>query len=232
VPLPIQEAPIERRSARDVVLERLTVSIESGALEPGEVIKDAELATRLGVSRTPVREALQILEQRGLVEMQPGRLTRITETTPDDAVRVYAPMQVLQALAAELGTRNAGSKDVETMRSCNARLLAAVEAKDLDGARDADREFHDVLVGLADNRYLASALRTLMSHTRRLDALFFRDQQPGRESFGEHEDIIAAVTAGEATTAGALTHRNFQRHWSPPGPGRDMQRTESSRGAA
>src|SRR5579875_2787578 len=98
MPLPDDVAQIERRSAKSVVLEKLAEWIEDGTLGPGELIKDGELAGRLGVSRTPIREALQVLEQRGLVEMQPGRLTRVTDITPQDANRVYAVLSTLQAL--------------------------------------------------------------------------------------------------------------------------------------
>jgi DNA-binding GntR family transcriptional regulator len=215
MPVPSEIAPVERRSARAVVLERLVDWIEDGTLEPGELIKDGELAERLGVSRTPVREALQVLEQRGLVEMRPGRLTRVTETTPEDVARVYAPMSVLHTLAAELGTPNAIAEDIEEMRRHNAEMLAAVKAKDPAGARDADRAFHGVLVRLADNPYLTNALQPLMNHTRRLEAMYFTEQKPGRESHREHQQIIAAVEANDPAAAGERTRENFRRYWKP-----------------
>jgi DNA-binding GntR family transcriptional regulator len=215
MPIPSEIVPIERRSARAVVLERLTAWIEGGALEPGELIKDGDVAKQLGVSRTPVREALQILEQRGLVEMEPGKLTRITHTTREDVARVFAPLAVLEALAAGLGTPNATASDIDEMRSHNAQMLAAVEAEDPARARDADREFHAVLVRLADNPYVANFLATLLSHTHRLEALYFRDKPPGRDSHREHEQIVDAVAAGDSSSASEQTRQNFQRHWKP-----------------
>jgi DNA-binding GntR family transcriptional regulator len=216
MPVPNEIIPVDRRSARVVVLERLIEWIEEGILAPGEPIKDGELAKRLGVSRTPIREALQILEQRGLVEMKAGRLTRVTDTTPEDVARVYAPMQALQVLAAELGAPRASAADVAEMREHNAALLAAVKAKDSARARDADRAFHGVLVRLADNPYLASALEPLMNHTRRLEAMYFMGQKPGMESHAEHEQIIAAVGANDPVSAGQRTRENFRRYWQPP----------------
>jgi DNA-binding GntR family transcriptional regulator len=218
MPVPNDVIRIDRRPARDVVLEHLTAWIEGGDLGPGELIKDGDLAERLGVSRTPVREALQILEQRGLVEMRPGRLTRVTDTAPQEVARVYAPLSALQALAAELGTPNAGPEDIDEMRRQNAKLLAAVKAKNPEAARDADREFHGVLVRLAANPYLTKALEPLLSHIRRLEALYFGDQKPGRESHDEHEQIIAAVAANDAVAASQMTRRNFGRYWKGAGP--------------
>jgi DNA-binding GntR family transcriptional regulator len=215
MPVPDDITQIERRSARTVVLEQLAEWIEGGTLTPGELIKDGELAARLGVSRTPVREALQVLEQRGLVEMRPGRLTRVTDTTPQDATRVYAVLSALQVLAAELGTPNATARDINEMRAHNSRLLAAVRAKDPDGARDADRAFHGVLVRLAANPYLESALEPLMSHTRRLESLYFQEQQPGYESHREHKQIIEAVAANDREVAAQRTRENFRRYWRP-----------------
>lgn len=156
-----------------------------------------------------------MLEQQGLVEMKPGRLTRITPATAEDADRVYAVLAALQALAAELGTPNADATDIEELRKYNARLLAAVEAKRPVRAREADRMFHDVLVRLADNVYLTSSIEPLLIHIRRLEALYFAGVNLGRQSHEDHEQIIAAVVAGDAVAARETTRHNFQRYWTP-----------------
>jgi DNA-binding GntR family transcriptional regulator len=217
--MPTEVSPIDRRSARAAVFERLASWIEEGLLAPGEVVKDGELAERLGVSRTPVREALQMLEQRGLVEMKPGRLTRVTDATLEDVALVYAPLSALQALAAELGAPKASAQNIEEMKDHNARLLAAIEAKDPVGAREADREFHEVLLHLAANPYLVNAIEPMLQHIRRLETLYFRDEKPGHESYKEHQRIIAAVAAGDTAAARETTRQNFQRHWGPEGEG-------------
>jgi DNA-binding GntR family transcriptional regulator len=211
MPVPSDIAPIPRRSAREAVFERLQSWIEEGLLAPGEVIKDAELAQQLGVSRTPVREALQMLEQHGLVEMQPGRLTRVTDTAPEDIALVYAPLSALQALAAELATPQTNPADLDEMRAHNARLLAAVEANDAVAAREADRAFHDVLLRRVGNPYLSSAIEPMLTHIRRLEALYFTELEPGHRSYEEHQRIIDAVAAGDAEAARETTRANFHR---------------------
>lgn len=212
VPVPSDSAPITRRSAREVVLARLRSWIEEGQLAPGEVIKDADIAQRLGVSRTPVREALQILEQHGLVEMEPGRLTRVTDTAPEDIALVYAPLSALQALAARTATPKVAKADVEEMREHNARLLRAVEANDAVAAREADRAFHGVLVRCAGNRYLTAAIEPMLTHIRRLEALYFTELDLGHRSHEEHERIVEAVAAGDAAAAAERTRVNFMRY--------------------
>jgi DNA-binding GntR family transcriptional regulator len=216
MPVPRDVHPFDRPAARNVVLDSLRRWIEEGALEPGEVIKDAEIAERLGVSRTPVREALQALEQHGAVEMIPGRLTRVTAVTPQDVALLYAPLRVLQGLAAEMGTGQVTGEDITAMTAANERLLAAIEANDGVAASDADRSFHEVLLQCAANPYLKTAIEPLLFHARRLEALYFRDERPSMQSYDEHKRIIDAAASGDGTAAREVTLQNFTHFWTPP----------------
>ena len=218
MPLPSQLAPIDRQTARAAVFEQVRSWIEDGLLEPGETLKDSEIAGRLGVSRTPVREALQMLAQLGVVEMLPGRMTRVTPLAPEDVALLYAPLGALHATAAELGTPRATPGDVAEMRRHNEALLAGLDAEDHVAASDADSRFHHVLLRVADNPYLITAIEPLLIHARRLEALYFREVGPGRASHDEHEEIVRAVGAGDAARAAALTRTNFTRFWMPPDP--------------
>lgn len=215
MPIPTETLTIDRRATRHTIFDRLRGWIEEGILEPGEPIKDSELAVRFGVSRTPVREALQMLEQLGAVEMLPGRVTRVTEVSCEDVARLYAPLAALQALAAELATERATERDVDVMALHNERLLAAIEAHDPVSARDADSNFHSVLLQRADNPYLSTAIEPLLIHDRRLETLYFRDEGPGKQSYNDHRQIIKAVAAHDAIGAGELTRKNFTRFWIP-----------------
>jgi DNA-binding GntR family transcriptional regulator len=215
MPLPTSHRAIDRRSARAAVYEQLRTWIEDGVLEPGETLKDAEIAELLGVSRTPAREALQMLEQIGVVEMQPGKLTRVTPIALDDVTQLYMPLGALHAVAAQLGTPRATERDLDSMRRHNAALLAAVDAADPAAARDADRDFHAVLLRLADNPYLNTAIEPLLIHARRLEALYFREVAPAHASHAEHERIIAAVAAGDVDAAQRLVRANLARYYTP-----------------
>jgi DNA-binding GntR family transcriptional regulator len=215
MPLPSETPPIERRPARHTVFEQLKDWIEEGALAPGESLRDSEIAAALGVSRTPVREALQMLETIGAVEMLPGRVTRVTAVTPQDVALLYAPLSALHGIAAELGTPRATPAHVAGMEEHNERLRLALDAEDAVAARDADREFHAVLLGLAENPYLMTAIEPLLLHARRLETLYFRLLGPARESLDEHQLIIDAVGAADAARAAELTRHNFTRFWTP-----------------
>jgi len=217
VPIPVNPPQIERRSARTLVFEQLRQWIEDGVLEPGEVIRDGEVAERLGVSRTPVREALQKLEHQGAIEVIPGRVTRVAAASREDTELVYPPMAALQALAAELGTPHATPRDIERMEGANERMLAAVERGNAAAARKADVEFHAVLVRLARNPFLTSAIDALQIHCRRLETLYFSHAAPARTSYREHKELIGAVAAHDAAKAKAIVLRNVQRRFVPRG---------------
>lgn len=209
MPIPGDTPPLGRNNARESVYRHLRGWIEDGVLRPGETVRDRDIAALLGVSRTPVREALQMLEQAGVIETLPGRATRVVDASPDDVRAVYAPLAVLQGLAAELATPLATAADIEQLTAHNERLREALDAGDPIGARDADRAFHQVLVRRAGNPYLTAAIEPLLLHVRRLDAVYFERAGAGRESYEEHQAIIAAIAAGDAATAREWTVRNF-----------------------
>jgi DNA-binding GntR family transcriptional regulator len=216
MPVPTKVIRLDRRPARHLVHEQFRAWIEEGVLEPGEVIRDAEIAEALGVSRTPVREALQMLERDGAVEMLPGRLTRVTALHPEDVALLYKPLAVLHGLAAELAAERAGAAALASLDGHNTRLRDALAVKDAAGARDADSAFHRVIVDLAANPYLVIALEPLTTQARRPEALYFRGVELGMQSYEDHCAIVGAMRAGDADAAGARTRANFERYWRPP----------------
>lgn len=223
MPIPDSAAPIPRQSARRAVYDHLKGWIESGHFKPGEVVRDREIAEQLGVSRTPVREALQMLEQSGVVEMLPGHQTRVTEATAGDVTLVYGPLASLQAFAAEVATPRASARDIAELKRCNAALYEAIQGSDAVAARAADAAFHQVFLRLADNRYLTAAIDPLQMHVHRLETAYFRRAQPSHESYEEHEAIIEAVAAGASERARELVRANFQRYLDPTTAGDDAE---------
>ena len=146
MPIPSDVPAIDRRLLRDDVYGRLRDAIVDGTFAPGEQLRDLELADWLGVSRTPVREALLRLAEAGLVVTQPGRSTTVStldERAVRDARDVVAAMH---EVAVREATRVLTAADLETMREANRRFGAAIEQGDVEAALRADDEFHGVLV--------------------------------------------------------------------------------------
>jgi DNA-binding GntR family transcriptional regulator len=175
-------------------------AILDGTLEPGEQLKDAEIAEWLGLSRTPIREALARLEEYGLVETAPNRYTRVTPLDAGDTRDAFTVVAALHSLAAALAVPRIDESELTTMRKANEDFAAALRATDVDRALAADDRFHDVLVHASANREIARSLERLTPKVRRLERARF-GSLAGRRSVEGHDQIIALCASGQAEAA-------------------------------
>ena len=199
---------IPRRLLRDQAYEALLDAIISGELQPGQVVHDVDLATRVGLSRTPVREALARLADEGLIESKPNAYTRVTELLRQDCHDAYVVVRALHVLAITEALPALTEADLERMRAANRRFAAAVAGADVHAAVRADDELHAVVLERAGNAALIAALERLTPRIRRLERLRF-GSPPGRDSVGTHERIIAACERGDAEAAARFVHENW-----------------------
>jgi DNA-binding GntR family transcriptional regulator len=196
--------PIARDSLRARVYERLLHAIITGDLEPGRRVRDQDIAEQLGVSRTPVREALQRLEDEGLVETRRGSLTRIVTLDTEAARDAFPVVAILHALATRLATPRMGPDDFDALRRANQDLAAAMSANDVMVAIAADDRFLEC----SGNTELAPTLDRLMPKVRRLEVAQF-GSLAGRRSVEQHEAIIVAAERHDATLAENLVEQNW-----------------------
>jgi len=202
VPIPESAPRAERSLLRDDVYRRLRDAIVDGTFAPGEQLKDGELADWLGVSRTPVREALLRLGASGLVVALPGRSTTVSTI---DARAVRDARDVIAAmheLAVREMTGRLTADDMERMRGANERFGAAVAAGDIDAALDADDELHRIPVAALGNRALEAVLDQFGPLVRRAERLRFSDA--GHASVERHERLIALLASGDAEGAASV----------------------------
>ncbi len=197
-------APVPRVLLRDAALERLRAAIVSGDLEPGAVVKDAELAARLGLSVAPVRAALARLADEGLVEAKPQSHTRVTPLR----VREVRDAAVVVRAMHELATREAvpavTPDDVAAMRAANERFAAAVRAGDVDTALAADDDLHGVLLARCGNTALTATVERFTPAIRRLERQRF-GTDGGHPSVELHDRLIAACAHHDVDAAVATT---------------------------
>ena len=208
MPVPSERADTARTLLRDQAYTRLRDAILDGTLEPGEQLKDAELAAWLGLSRTPIREALARLEEYGLVETEPNRYTRVAPLSARDARDAFTVYAALEALAASLGVPRLADADLERMRATNRDFAEALAAAAVDAALAADDRFHGVLVQASANREIARSLERLRPKIRRLERARF-GSLAGRRSVEQHERIIALCAAGEVERAAEAVRENW-----------------------
>jgi DNA-binding GntR family transcriptional regulator len=209
MPIPQAAAPLRRGLLRDDVHSRLRDAIVDGTLAPGEVVRDADLAAWLGVSRTPVREALLRLGEAGLVHSEPGRSTVVAEIDLEEVRGAQAVVASMHELAvAEAGPRLA-PHDLEAMRDANRRFAAAIEAGDVDAALAADDDFHSVPVAASGNAALATVLAQFTPVVRRLERLRFASIA-GRGSVDLHARLVELCQAGDVEAAAQVSHETWQ----------------------
>ncbi|KQV71284.1 GntR family transcriptional regulator [Nocardioides sp. Root122] len=218
MPVPLTSPPTDRRLLRDDVYGRLRDAIIDGTFEPGEQLRDAELATWLGVSRTPVREALLRLGQTGLVVARPGRSTTVS-TISERAVREARDVvAAMHELAVREAVPSLTADDVERMREANDRFEQAVTAGDVEAALAADDELHGVPVTVCGNRSLATVLEQFTPVLRRAERLRFASLD-GRDSVARHAELIRLCAAGDVDGASAVAFGTFHELTpSPPPP--------------
>lgn len=196
--------------ARDRAFQQIQEWIIDGTLQPGEKLNDADLAAAIGVSRTPVREALQVLSQQGFVTMKPGSCTLVNESNPDDLCNLLPPLAALQALACE----TAAGKSLQEgfyrqLSALNGEFREALEQGDSYAALKKDEQFHKLIVASCENPYISTITQMLQAHVRKL---FFQKAivlKP--ESVEEHSRIIAALQNHDIELARTLAKENWLR---------------------
>ncbi|WP_329267072.1 GntR family transcriptional regulator [Streptomyces sp. NBC_01451] len=207
------DSPVSRRLLSDEVFHRLRDSIVRGELVPGEKVKDGELAERLGLSRTPVREALARLTDIGLVESKPGVYTRITTLNRRDAEKTLAVLRTLDRLAIETAVPVMTRQDLQRMREANRDFARAVAANDTTTALAADDRFHAVPTEAADNPMLSRIVEQLHPQIHRILYRKFSTLLGGRNTIEHHDQLIDVCAGGDARAAAELS----AHHWSELG---------------
>lgn len=196
--------PLGRTLLRDRAYASIRDAIVAGDIEPGAVVRDAELAERLGLSRAPVREAFARLVDEGLLESKPQSYTRVTQVDAAEVRDAAAVVGAMHELATRVAVPRLFAADIETMRAANERFAAAVAAGAVGEALHADDDLHDVLVRVSGNRAAAATAARYTPLIRRLERRRFGEGGNCR-SAGLHDRLIEACAAGDVDEAVRVT---------------------------
>src|SRR6266516_1416665 len=210
MPIPEQVQKFKRPLAREEVYMTLQTWIVEGVYQPGETIRDQELADALGVSRTPVREALQRLQDEGFVETATNRWTRVATLDLDEVRHLYPIIWSLELLAISLAQHRLTSHDLEHMREANARLHEALTTKDAVAASKADYAFHQIFIDQSANPDLIRILNEVKIRLRWLEVAYFRELVGAIQSIREHEAILDALEKGSYEQAAQAIKTNWE----------------------
>ena len=196
-------------SLADQAYEGLLAAIGSGRLRPGERVRETALAEQLGISRTPIREALQRLARDGLVQLDARNGARIAELSLGAIQELYDLREILEGSTARLAALGASANDLQRLNAILAKEAAHLD--DPAALAKLNKLYHRTLCEAANNRYLTSAVATFSTTLVLLGPTTLAAHSRADESHAEHRAVVEAVAAGDAGRAEALMRGHIRR---------------------
>lgn len=200
----------KHQTLREKILETIRDAIMTGALKPGEKVAEPELAARFGISRTPIREAFRQLESEGYLTVIPRKGAVVTSFSHKDVEEFYEIKSILEGYAARKAATSLSPRDIERLRSINARLGEIAATGDVNLFFRVHNDFHEVFIRACGNDKLAEMIRSLLGRFKRLRTASL--SMPGRMgiSVAEHGKIIEAFERRDPDLAEALVRKNAE----------------------
>lgn len=208
------ETKIQRTFVREEAYAKLRNWILDGTLSPGAQLRDKELAGKLGVSRTPIREALLRLEDEGLVKTKPNRSTHVSSVDFHNAYHLYSIVWTLERLALNQAFGSITDEHIQQMIEANERFLQKMKAKDRFAALEADYDFHLVYIKLSQNLELEKIISEIKFKLKRLDLYYFDKIKNALLSFDEHKQIIEALKQRNLLLAMEAIEHNWKNSFN------------------
>lgn len=186
---------------RDVVFKTLRRGILTGELKPGERLMEIHLANRLGVSRTPIREAIRMLELEGLVTMIPRRGAEVSQITEKNLRDVLEVRRALDALAVELACERITEEEKEALRDACEEFEKATKTRDAVVITQADVKLHDIIVAAAGNDRLTKLVNDMSEQMYRYRFAYIKDETKHQSLIVEHRIIYESIVRCDKATA-------------------------------
>ena len=189
---------------RDVVFNTLRQAILTGELKPGERLMEIHLANRLGVSRTPIREAIRKLELEGLVTMIPRRGAEVAQITEKSMKDVLEVRRTLDALSAELACERISGDEEEALKQACLNFEAAVKTKDTKAIAKADVAIHDIIAAATGNQRLIQLINNLAEQMYRYRFEYIKDASQHERIIEEHRIIYESIVKKDQEAAAQM----------------------------
>jgi DNA-binding GntR family transcriptional regulator len=209
---PAAPAGAGRSPLADQAYREIRQRILDNVYPAGHRALEQEFADQLGLSRTPVREALLKLQSDGLVEVVPRHGARVLPVSPDDMREIYQMLTAIEPMAAELVARkNLPAADLRPLIDASRDMTIALKNDDLDAWARADERFHRLMIALAGNRLIVETAQSLWDRAHRARMVTLRLRPRPVNSTREHNAIVEAIRAGDATEAARLHRAHRER---------------------
>jgi DNA-binding GntR family transcriptional regulator len=208
-----EDTPIARPSLHDEVTARLRDLIVEGRLAPGALIPELDLARSLGISRTPLREALKVLATEGLVDLQPGRGAAVKVVTAQDARDMLALTGLLEAHAGRLAVKAASDDEIAAIVLLHRRMREHYGRRERPEYFALNQQVHDDIVRAAHSPSLSMLHGMLRMRMRRIRYVGNHSPQNWAEAMAEHEGFVAALAERDGERLAALLQAHMDNSW-------------------
>lgn len=195
---------------REMVFESLREAIIQGRLRPGERLMELQLAEELGVSRTPVREAIRKLELEGFVVMVPRKGAYVAGITDKDITEVFEVRAALEALAAGLACERITEEEMERLERSVVQISELTERPDIEALVQEDAEFHETIYRASRNKRLSQILTNLQEQIQRFRLTTLSRPGRTRQALEEHKQIVEAISERQIELAQRLAWEHIE----------------------
>ncbi|MDA7946710.1 MAG: GntR family transcriptional regulator [Hyphomicrobiaceae bacterium] len=202
--------PIIRRTLHDELLERLRQMIIDGDLTPGSKVPEKDLCARFGVSRTPLREALKVLANEGLVTLTPNRGAMIADLTLDDLEETFPVMGALEALSGEMACANITDAEIAEIRKLHEEMVAHYKARALHAYFRTNQKIHERILSAANNQTLSTLYRGLEGRIRQARYIANMSDARWAQAVEEHAQMLDALEARDGVALAAIMKRHLE----------------------
>lgn len=199
---------------REVIFNTLREAIIDGELKPGERLMEVKLAEKMGVSRTPVREAIRKLELEGLVEMLPRKGAHVAELSVKDIMDVLEVRASMDGLATELASERITDDEIKELKHILTQFVTYSEKDNLQGTIKKDVEFHDLIYRASRNERLIQIASNLREQVQRFRVIYLKDYSSHRELIKEHQGIYEAVLKRDRQAAREFAQKHINNQES------------------
>ena len=196
---------------RDVVFHTLRRGIMQGDLKPGERLMEIKLANRLGVSRTPIREAIRMLELEGLVVMIPRKGAQVAEITEKDLKDVLEVRMGLEDLAVKFACQRITDEQLDSLALASRKFEEAVRKEDLTELAQADVDFHELIYQATGNERLVQLLNNIREQMYRYRVEYLKDEEIRGSLVQEHDALLEKLRQRNLQGARQVTQCHIER---------------------
>ena len=208
-----EDVPIARQPLHELVASRVRDMIIEGRLAPGDQVNESRLCADLGVSRTPMREAIRTLVGEGLIVLRPGRSTIVRAFTPEEVRDMLDVIAELEALAGRQACANATEAQIGAIAAVHVQMLAHFEAEERLPYYKLNQEIHSMIVAASGSPVLSELHGVLQARMKRIRFVGHNAPANWAGAVGEHEEMMAALLARDGNALEEVLRRHILNTW-------------------